>query len=104
MQRLRFFSESPGRQTILLLPLYATLEMRGCLRVRSSYTTLTLAMSQEFHDGEIIWADTLAPEHQRRSHIALENDEWVLRDGRNRGITEQPPPAWRFSPRNQGLA
>src|SRR5208282_3274374 len=32
MQRLRFFSESQTERTILLFQLYATLEMRGCLR------------------------------------------------------------------------
>src|SRR5271165_719953 len=36
MQRLRFFSESQTERTILLFQLYATLEMRGCLRLRGS--------------------------------------------------------------------
>jgi hypothetical protein len=49
--------------------------------VTSSYTLLTRAMSTTFHGRDIVWQDTLLPENQRRSHIALEGDNWVIRDG-----------------------
>jgi hypothetical protein len=48
---------------------------------RSSYTILTEAMSHEFRGQEIIWSPTIASEAERRSHIAFENGEWLLRDG-----------------------
>jgi hypothetical protein len=50
----------------------------------SSYTFLTLAMSTAFCGRDIVWRDTLLPENERRSHIALEGGNWVLRDGFNR--------------------
>jgi len=48
-----------------------------------AYTFLTLAYASAFSDRYIIWQDNLVPEHERRSRIALEADEWVLRDGLN---------------------
>jgi hypothetical protein len=50
----------------------------------SSYTFLTVAISQTFSGRDIIWQDDLAPENERRRHIALESGNWVLRDGFNR--------------------
>jgi hypothetical protein len=50
----------------------------------SSYTLLTLAMSTTFYGRDIVWPDTHPPENKRRSHIALEGDNWVIRDGFNR--------------------
>ena len=41
-------------------------------------------MSSEFQGRGIIWPHILAPEDQRRSNVALENGEWILRDGENR--------------------
>lgn len=61
---------------------YASVEAAD--EARSSYTILTLAMSHAFHGREIIWRKSLAPESERRRHVALENGEWILRDGRNR--------------------
>jgi hypothetical protein len=49
-----------------------------------SYTFLTLAISTAFCGKDIVWQDTLLPENERRSHVALEGDNWVLRDGFNR--------------------
>lgn len=48
-----------------------------------SHTFLTLAMSHTFSGRDIVWQDSLLPENQRRSHIALENGHWVSRDGFN---------------------
>jgi hypothetical protein len=48
-----------------------------------SYTFLTLATSHTFSGRDIVWQDSLLPEKQRRSHIALENGHWVSRDGFN---------------------
>jgi hypothetical protein len=48
---------------------------------RSSYTFLTMAYASAFSDRDILWQDTLAPEHERRSRIALEDNMWVLREG-----------------------
>ena len=51
---------------------------------RSSYTFLTVAISHAFSGRDIIWQDiNHLPENQRRSHIALEGGDWVLRDGFN---------------------
>jgi hypothetical protein len=46
-----------------------------------SYTILTLAFANVFSGRDILWQNTLAPEHERRSQITLEDNEWVLRDG-----------------------
>jgi hypothetical protein len=51
---------------------------------RSSYSFLTVAISCTFSAADIVWQDNLPPERQRRSHIALEGRDWVLRDGINR--------------------
>jgi hypothetical protein len=51
--------------------------------VTSSYTFLVLAMSTKFDGREIVWQETALPENRRRSHIAMERDHWVLRDGFN---------------------
>jgi hypothetical protein len=51
--------------------------------VSSAYTSLTLAFSNSFSGRHIVWGAKLAPEVQRRSHIALEGDRWVLRNGFN---------------------
>ncbi len=48
---------------------------------KSSYTFLTIAYASTFSGRDILWQDTLAPEHKRRSRIALEDNVWVLRDG-----------------------
>ena len=45
-----------------------------------SYTFLTIGFAGTFSGRDILWENNLAPEPQRRSHITLENDEWVLRD------------------------
>jgi hypothetical protein len=50
----------------------------------SSYTFLTIAISNGFSDDNIEWMETLGPEDDRRCHIALENGHWVGRDGYNR--------------------
>jgi hypothetical protein len=49
----------------------------------SSYTFLTLAISHRFSGMDIVWEDNLVPENQRRSRIALENGNWISRDGLN---------------------
>jgi hypothetical protein len=49
----------------------------------SSYTLLTRAISTTFHGSDIVWQEALLPENRRRSHIALEGDNWVIRDGDN---------------------
>jgi hypothetical protein len=48
---------------------------------RSAYTFLTNAISRGFSYRDIDWQNDLPPEKQRRSHIALESNHWVLRDG-----------------------
>jgi hypothetical protein len=48
---------------------------------KSSYTFLTLAFADKLSDRDIIWQEILLSDIQRRSHIALEGDDWVLRDG-----------------------
>jgi hypothetical protein len=50
----------------------------------SSYTFLTLAMSTTFWGRDIVWQDVHLPENEPHSHIALERDNWVIRDGFNR--------------------
>jgi hypothetical protein len=50
----------------------------------SSYTFLTIAISNGFSDDNIEWMETLGPEDDPRCHIALENGHWVGRDGYNR--------------------
>jgi hypothetical protein len=52
--------------------------------VTSSYTFLTLAISRAFSGTDIVWQDSHLPKVRRRSHIALEGGNWVLRDGFNR--------------------
>jgi hypothetical protein len=49
-----------------------------------SARSLTLAMSTTFCGRDIVWQDVHLPENERRIHIALEGDNWVLRDGFNR--------------------
>jgi hypothetical protein len=46
-----------------------------------SYTFLTIAYASAFSGRDILWQNSLAPEHERRSRIALEDNVWVLRDG-----------------------
>jgi hypothetical protein len=46
-----------------------------------SYSFLTIAYANVFSGRDILWQDTLAPEDERRSRIALEGNVWVLRDG-----------------------
>jgi hypothetical protein len=48
---------------------------------RSSYTLLTIAYASASSGRDILWQDTLAPEHERRSRITFEDNVWVLRDG-----------------------
>jgi hypothetical protein len=50
---------------------------------RSAYTSLTKAISHQFSGGDIVWQENLPSEHHRRSHIELEGERWVLRDGFN---------------------
>jgi hypothetical protein len=47
----------------------------------SSYTFLTKALATAFSSRDIVWQESLPPEHERRSQISLERDEWILRDG-----------------------
>jgi len=47
----------------------------------ASYIFLTMAISRAFSGEEIVWQKSLPSEKQRRSTIALEKDNWVLRDG-----------------------
>jgi hypothetical protein len=51
---------------------------------RLSYTLLTIAYAGAFSGRDILWQSALAPEHERRSRIALEGNVWVLRDGLDR--------------------
>jgi hypothetical protein len=46
-----------------------------------SCTFLTMALATAFSGRDILWQESLPPEHERRSQIALEHDEWILRDG-----------------------
>jgi hypothetical protein len=47
-----------------------------------AFSFLTLALAHEFTDGTAInWRDDLPPEDSRRCHIALEDGQWVQRDG-----------------------
>jgi hypothetical protein len=47
----------------------------------SAYTFLTVGMADTFTGDEIQWQENLPPEIRRRSHIALEDGHWVVRDG-----------------------
>jgi hypothetical protein len=49
-----------------------------------AYSFLTVAYSQTFSDKTIVWQDALEPEFARRTHVALDNDQWVFRDGSNK--------------------
>jgi hypothetical protein len=46
-----------------------------------TYSFLTIGYSQTFSGKAIIWQEDLAPEAQRRTHVHLENGQWVFRDG-----------------------
>jgi hypothetical protein len=46
-----------------------------------SYTIQHLATSREFPGGNIMWDETPMDERRGRGTIALENGQWVLRDG-----------------------
>ena len=50
-------------------------------QANSSYTFLTLATADSFSGRDIVWQESPLPAEQRRSFIALENDNWVVRDG-----------------------
>ena len=50
---------------------------------RSAYTWLTVAFANAFDGDNIQWQDVMASERRRRSHIALADGHWVLRDGDN---------------------
>jgi hypothetical protein len=49
-----------------------------------AYTLLTVAYSNTFSDRTIIWQENLAPETERRTHVAFENGHWISRDGSGR--------------------
>jgi hypothetical protein len=47
----------------------------------SSYTFLTISMSTEFSEKNIVWCDVKLSEDRRRSHISLETGSWILGNG-----------------------
>lgn len=47
----------------------------------SSYSLLTLASSRSLRDGVIEWEHLMGPEIDRRTFIALERGQWVMRNG-----------------------
>ena len=51
---------------------------------RSAYTWLTEAYADKFDGDTILWQGSIGTERSRRSHMALEDTHWVLRDGYNR--------------------
>lgn len=78
---------------LALLPKFVdsslAISMVLCLRVETvderahSYTTLTVAHADTFHDGVIHWRTDEPPaERDRRSHISFEDGQWVLRNDR----------------------
>jgi len=48
---------------------------------RSSYTVSSIAQSDEFREGQIIWRPGITDERARRGHISFERGHWILRDG-----------------------
>jgi hypothetical protein len=64
---------------------------------KSAYTFLTIAYSNTFSERDIVWQENLAPENERRSRIALEDNNWVLRDGLN-NVYDRHPAGGRHSP------
>jgi hypothetical protein len=50
----------------------------------SLYTFLTIGIANSFSGDTIEWLDGLGAEDDRRCSIALENGQWVGRDGRGR--------------------
>lgn len=51
---------------------------------KSSYTIVTIANSYAHADRKILWKEPVLPKQERRSYVALEGSDWVLRDGLNR--------------------
>ena len=47
----------------------------------SAYTFLTVGMADTFTGDQIQWQENRPLEFHRRSHIALENGHWAVRDG-----------------------
>lgn len=50
----------------------------------SAYTWLTMAFANKFDGDNIQWQNSIGSERSRRSSIALEDGQWVLRDGYNK--------------------
>lgn len=48
---------------------------------RGSFSVSSLAQSNEFHDGQIIWRPGISDERARRGHVSFERGAWILRDG-----------------------
>jgi hypothetical protein len=49
-----------------------------------SYTVLVTAFADRFSNNTIDWRENAGAEEKHRSHIALEDGKWVLRDGYHR--------------------
>jgi hypothetical protein len=47
----------------------------------SAYSFFTVGMADTFAGDQIQWLKNLGSEIRRRSHIALEEGHWLLRDG-----------------------
>jgi hypothetical protein len=52
----------------------------------SSYTFLTIAISQSFSGDMINWSNAVGPKEDRRTLIRIDDGHWVMRDGRGRTI------------------
>ncbi len=48
---------------------------------RAVHAFLTLAQSGALDVDNILWADTTAPEHARRSSVSFNDGRWVPSDG-----------------------
>lgn len=49
--------------------------------LRGSYTVSSIAQSDEFQSGQIVWRAGITDERARRGHISFERSQWILRDG-----------------------
>ena len=49
---------------------------------QSAYSLLIEAQATSFADGVIAWETRESPAIDRRTHIALEGEQWVMRNGR----------------------
>ena len=60
---------------------YDTCTLKQRIKPKSAYTFLTVGMADTFTGDQIQWQENRPLESHRRSHIALENGHWAVRDG-----------------------